>query len=128
MSVGSPPLREAVVRSEPVSAADVIARAEFPDSFHVVLLGLDTATDREVWDYAKANGFGIVSKDSDFGQLAFLYGAPPKVIWLRVGNQPTASVAGLLREAKPTIADFDASPTEAMLVLPGLGPGTSRRS
>lgn len=105
-----------------------LLRAEFPDSSHVVLLGLDTATDRAVWDYAKANGFGIVSKDSDFGQLAFLYGAPPKVIWLRVGNQPTASVARLLREAKPTIADFDASPTEAMLVLPGLGSATSQKT
>lgn len=105
-----------------------LLRTEFPGSSHVVLLGLDTATDREVWEHARANGFGVVSKDSDFGQLAFLYGAPPKVIWLRVGNQPTASVAELLRQAAPTIAAFEASPTEAMLVLPGLGPVTSLKT
>jgi predicted nuclease of predicted toxin-antitoxin system len=103
-----------------------LLRIDFPDSSHVVLLGLDTATDREVWEYARANGFGIVSKDSDFGQLAFLYGAPPKVIWLRVGNQPTANVAEVLRAAAPGVAEFDASPTEAVLVLPSLDPTSSR--
>jgi predicted nuclease of predicted toxin-antitoxin system len=53
---------------------------EFPESSHVVLVGLDTATDRLVWEYAKANGYVIVSKDSDFGQFAFLYGPPDRVV------------------------------------------------
>ena len=59
---------------------------EFPDSVHVTDVGLDRATDREVWDFARAGGYVIVSKDSDFRQLAFLFGPPPKVVWLRVGN------------------------------------------
>jgi predicted nuclease of predicted toxin-antitoxin system len=57
---------------------------EFPDSRHVTEVGLDRATDREVWEFARAGGYVIVSKDSDFRQLAFLFGPPPKVVWLRV--------------------------------------------
>ena len=52
--------------------------AEFPHSSHVVHLGLDISTDREIWDYAGKHGFTIVPKDTDFRQLAFLKGPPPK--------------------------------------------------
>ena len=45
----------------------------YRDSTHVALVGLDTAPDRDVWRYAGDNGYMIVSKDADFGQLAFLY-------------------------------------------------------
>lgn len=48
----------------------------FPESRHVTVDGLDTATDREIWDYAREHGYAIVSKDADFRQLAFLYGPP----------------------------------------------------
>jgi predicted nuclease of predicted toxin-antitoxin system len=47
---------------------------EHPDSRHVTDVGLDTATDAEIWPYAGAHGFVIVSKDSDVRQLAFLHG------------------------------------------------------
>jgi len=43
-------------------------------------------TDTEIWNYAKAHGFVIVSKDSDFQARSLFYGHPPKFIWLRVGN------------------------------------------
>ena len=33
----------------------------FPSSMHVRLLGLDTAADRIVWDYAKVHGFTLVA-------------------------------------------------------------------
>lgn len=53
---------------------------EFPGSRHVVDYSLETATDREIWDHAAAHGYVIVSKDSDFRQLAFLHGPLPKAI------------------------------------------------
>ena len=53
-----------------------------------------------MWAYAKANDFVIVSKDSDFVDLSVLEGAPPKVVWVRLGNCTTASVALLLRECE----------------------------
>jgi predicted nuclease of predicted toxin-antitoxin system len=45
---------------------------DFPDTRHVIDLGLDQASDRAIWDYAGEHGFVIVSKDSDFRQLAFM--------------------------------------------------------
>lgn len=52
---------------------------EYPDSVHVAEIGLDTATDREIWDYARERDYVIVSKDSDIRQLALLFGPPQHV-------------------------------------------------
>jgi len=60
---------------------------EYPDSRHVVEVGLDTATDNEIWAFAGEHGYMIVSKDSDFRQLAFLNGPPPKAVWLQLGER-----------------------------------------
>jgi uncharacterized protein (DUF433 family)/predicted nuclease of predicted toxin-antitoxin system len=62
----------------------------FPGTSQVRLVGLAESGDRAVWDYAKTNGFMLVSLDSDFAEMAALLGSPPKVIWLRCGNQPTS--------------------------------------
>jgi predicted nuclease of predicted toxin-antitoxin system len=53
---------------------------EYPESSHVTEVGLERATDAEIWSHAGEHGFVIVSKDSDFRQLAFLYGPPPKAL------------------------------------------------
>lgn len=37
-------------------------------------------------EYAHRHGYVLVSKESDFNDLAFVHGPPPKVIGLRVGN------------------------------------------
>ena len=42
--------------------------AEFPGSAHVRDCGLSRAPDPELWSYAAAQGFVIVSKDVDFQQ------------------------------------------------------------
>ncbi|MGQ0466004.1 MAG: DUF5615 family PIN-like protein [Sporichthyaceae bacterium] len=93
---------------------------EFPGSAHVGSLTLDAATDREIWDYAGKHSFIVVSKDSDFRQLAFLLGPPPKAVWLRLGNCTTATIAGTLQAHVSTITRFASSPEEALLVLPDL--------
>lgn len=78
----------------------------FPQSNHVGLSGLSEAGDRDVWDHAKANGFAIVSQDADFAEMAALLGSPPKVIWLRGGNQSTAAISTLLRRHAELILAF----------------------
>jgi len=51
----------------------------------------------------------LVSLDADFADMATLYGSPPKVIWLRCGNQPTSVIEKLLRNHAEAIAAFGAS-------------------
>lgn len=43
----------------------------YPDSTQIELLGLRGATDTVVWEYAKAQGYVLVSKDNDFRQRSF---------------------------------------------------------
>jgi predicted nuclease of predicted toxin-antitoxin system len=92
-------------------------RDAFPDSVHVVEVELDAATDREIWEYAGEHDLIVVSKDSDFRQLAFLHGPPPKVVWLRVGNASTAQVATVLLDHADRIEVFVDDDEEAMLVI-----------
>jgi len=46
----------------------------FPNSSHVMLKSLDESTDLEVWRHARKNGYTIVTKDSDFNELAISRG------------------------------------------------------
>jgi predicted nuclease of predicted toxin-antitoxin system len=78
----------------------------FPSSEHVGLLGLSEADDLAVWTHARDGGFCLVSQDADFADLALLRGAPPKLIWLRCGNRPTAYMASLLRGHRSAISAF----------------------
>jgi len=71
----------------------------YPGSTHVKHCGLNKASDAEVWEYAKAHGFVILSKDSDFQDRSMLWGSPPKVIWLRIPNCASVEVAEVLRNA-----------------------------
>lgn len=90
---------------------------DFPDSSHVLTLGLDTSPDDDIWHYAGQHGYTIVSKDSDFRQLAFLLGPPPKAVWLRLGNATTNEIAEMLRERRDLMAEFAASESESLLIL-----------
>ena len=89
----------------------------YPGSAHVRPLGMDQADDIVIWQYAGANGFMIVSKDSDFYQRSLLYGSPPKVVWLRVGNCSTRQVADLLRSRKADIEAFADDDSSTFLAL-----------
>ncbi|MEQ1666776.1 MAG: DUF5615 family PIN-like protein, partial [Bdellovibrionales bacterium] len=75
----------------------------FPGATQVALLGLEHADDREIWHYAKINDFVIVTKDADFYELSALYGQPPKIIWLKIGNQSKAATINALLNNKELI-------------------------
>jgi predicted nuclease of predicted toxin-antitoxin system len=90
----------------------------FPDSEHVRLVGLATADDEAVWTYAAANNLLLVSKDSDFRQRSFVFGPPPKVVWVALGNCSTDQIEAALRQRRDTIEQFAADPESALLVLP----------
>ena len=78
----------------------------FPDSLHVRQLDAGGSADRVVWQLARERDCLLVTKDEDFHRLSVLQGAPPKVLWIRIGNCTTAQVARLLREHHVDILRF----------------------
>jgi len=89
----------------------------FPNSNHVCNVGLGRADDDAVWQYAAAQGFAIVSKDSDFHQLSFVRGHPPKVVWVRRANCSIEEIESLLREHEADLRAFAQDPDASFLVL-----------
>ena len=89
----------------------------FPGSVHVRDVGLNTSDDQLVWLYAQSNQLVVVSKDADMHQRSFVLGAPPKVVWVRLGNCTTADVADLLRRHHATLIVFEADELASFLSL-----------
>ena len=78
---------------------------DFPGSSQVVLLGMESASDKAVWERARADGYIIVTRDADFQELSLVWGAPPRVIRLRTNNPSRAAVLKLLLDNRD---QFDA--------------------
>jgi predicted nuclease of predicted toxin-antitoxin system len=91
--------------------------AKYPGSAHVHTLGLQGRTDVAIWERAKRDGYVIVSKDNDFRQLSFLHGAPPKVIWLSVGNAGTEAILRFLLSKDADVQAFESEPSTSLLIL-----------
>lgn len=77
--------------------------SHFSGSTHVCLVGLERASDLQIWDCATQYGLTIVTCDSDFHEMSFTRGARPKVIWLHAGNLSTAQIAERLINAREQI-------------------------
>ena len=48
----------------------------------------------------------IVTKDSDFNDLAIFKGAPPKIIWLKIGNCRVVDIEKILKKNEGIIKIF----------------------
>lgn len=80
--------------------------AHFPGSTHVRDDGLARADADTIWKYAADHGFAVVSKDSDFHQRRLTLSAPPKFIWVRVGDASTAAIGALIIERRAELEAF----------------------
>ena len=89
----------------------------YPGSEHVDNVGLGATGDGAVWNYAKDHGFAIVTKDSDFADRSVMQGAPPKVVWIRLGNCSTNDVERLLRSQYEAVRGFPEQHSETCLLL-----------
>lgn len=78
---------------------------DYPGSNQVVLLGMESASDREVWQTAKDDGYVILTRDADFQELSLVWGQPPKVIRLNTLNQSRAATLKILIENKNVIME-----------------------
>ena len=89
----------------------------FPGSRHVTSVGLAGASDMDIWTFARAGGYTIVSKDADFHHLSFRYGAPPKAVWLKMGNCSTREVSACIRKNRGALEAFLDDGDSALLVI-----------
>lgn len=89
----------------------------YPGTRHIEECGLISATDGEIWSYALAQGFAIVTKDSDFFERGVIEEDAPKVIWLRIGNCTTVRAGFVLRNHFERVNAFLAGSEEKCLEL-----------
>jgi predicted nuclease of predicted toxin-antitoxin system len=90
--------------------------SQFPGSSHVRDCGLKGQSDQAVWEYARAHQFMLVSKDGDFYQRSLLLGAPPKLVWLCLGNCTRVQLLNLLLTHEKDIRSLE-SAAESILLL-----------
>lgn len=89
----------------------------FPNSTHVMIEELDKASDGEVWEFAREYGYTIVTKDSDFNDMAVFKCSPPKVIWIKTGNCRVADIEMILKVNEEIIKLFVDEPESAILEI-----------
>ena len=70
---------------------------------HVLELGLDTASDRVIWDYASSKQRVIVTKDEDFIGFSLATVAKTQVVWVRLGNCRTPALLAAFETALPKL-------------------------
>lgn len=90
----------------------------YPGSSHVKAHGLIHTDDLLIWSFAREHGYTIVSKDADFHQRSLVFGHPPKLVFLRIGNCPTSRITQLLRSSYVLLSAFDSDADTSILVLP----------
>lgn len=80
----------------------------FPESNHVSAFALENTYDIDIWKFAKAEGYTILTRDIDFYGLSALYGCPPKVIHLLTPktHQSTAYFRERLTRSSLAIIEF----------------------
>lgn len=59
--------------------------------------------DTQIWSHARTNDLVIVSKDSDFSDLAMTRHPPPRVVHVRLGNMRVAELEAGLRRWWPWV-------------------------
>ena len=82
----------------------------FVESKHISNVGLMNKNDIEIWEFAKKEGYTIVTFDADFYDLSILKGCPPKIIWIRKGNLTTKEIIMALEKNHLTIRNFISNP------------------
>ena len=108
---------EIAVRSQHLHKLVARLSDMFPGSSQTRLLHLSRTNDPQLWLIAKSHGFVFVTKDRDVAELGILRGAPPKIIWLRMGNCRTEIIERTLRTNMEAIEDLVQDPEKVVLEL-----------
>lgn len=90
---------------------------EFPGTKHVLHVGLDNDDDSKIWEYAKCEGYTIVTKDRDYLDFSRKHGHPPKVILLSIGNCRLTVLETFLKQHQVEIIAFVDDQNSGLLQL-----------
>lgn len=89
----------------------------FPGLKHVREVGLKQADDQQIWDWALAYEFSIITTDADFVALAQRHGWPPKVVHLKQCDFPLRVIEDWLRRSAVRISEFGKNEAAGLLSL-----------
>ncbi|MCG3148182.1 MAG: hypothetical protein PCFJNLEI_01625 [Verrucomicrobiae bacterium] len=70
---------------------------------HVLDLGLDKASDTEIWKHAATHSLVLITKDEDFLQRASQPGSPVQIVWVRLGNCRNAILLAAFESVLPQL-------------------------
>ncbi|PYE28646.1 putative nuclease of predicted toxin-antitoxin system [Rhizobium sp. PP-CC-3A-592] len=73
------------------------------ESLHVADIGMQSASDRAIWDLAEKDGWLIITKDEDFAQRKTLTASGPQVVWLRWPNGRRADLLARFEQVLPRV-------------------------
>jgi predicted nuclease of predicted toxin-antitoxin system len=73
------------------------------EAVHVIDLGLQAATDEQIWDEAISHSAVLITKDRDFALRRAATNDGPAILWVRVGNTSNRKLIELVLRALPTI-------------------------
>ena len=89
----------------------------FPGLAHFAQFGLKRSDDTVIFEWAKANEYGVITTDADFVALAIRLGWPPKIIHLEQCDHPLRVIEDLLRHNAVRITEFEKDDHVGLLVL-----------
>jgi predicted nuclease of predicted toxin-antitoxin system len=84
---------------------------------HVNDVALASRDDTALWDWASTEPTLLVTKDKDFAFLALRKGAPPKVLWLRIGNATVRETWQAIESRLLALQSFLARQDESLLII-----------
>jgi predicted nuclease of predicted toxin-antitoxin system len=91
-------------KSPPMERRTFIDTEPGCEARHVADVSLRDASDAEVWQYASANRFVLVSKDEDFTHMA-MRDSHARLVWVRVGNCRRVFLLGLFQRLWPNLLE-----------------------
>ncbi|RKU36130.1 hypothetical protein C6496_14670 [Candidatus Poribacteria bacterium] len=68
------------------------------EAFSLRWLGLQEASDEEIFFAARSANVVVMTKDQDFVQLLGKFGPPPKIIWVTCGNVSNTQMRHILSQ------------------------------
>ncbi len=84
---------------------------------HIKSIGFTDKDDLEIWNFARKENYFIITQDADFNDINELKGWPPKIIWLRCGNQATGELLNILLKSKAAIKQFAEDSSSGLLEI-----------